>query len=348
MSCLLDWAKASEIRHPLMSVVETTPRTASCSSKPWPELRTGDWVCIRDADEIAGLLDDAGRTGGLSFMPEMAAYCGKSFRVGRAGTTVCINSESNYMGRIDDCFVLQTKSRCDGGFHGGCQMACQFLWKPAWLKPSDPPRGGQVSSGVAVNSDADLTIANSDFADRLSKFVTVSAKVYRCQATQLVQIASPTPVHNVKQYADENRRSGIKLRSIIRFASGVVKKKVLRQSGSVVGTCENKTPQSTQKLEVGDLVRVKSLDEIRQTLDKQGCNRGLWFDPDEMAPLCGKELRVSRVIEKLIDERNGKLRNFPSHTVVLSEIACSGVFKRFCSRGLFHFWRTIWVEKIDE
>ena len=325
-----------------MSVTKNPGPTATSSDQKWSELKAGDWVLIRSADEIEATLSEDGSTDGLSFMPEMAACCGKRFRIGRAGTTVCINSESNYMGRIDDCFVLQMKYRCDGSFHGGCQMACQFLWKSSWLKSTNPPES------VDAVSDTDGGTGESELADRLSKLVKVSSEVYRCQATQLVQIAVPTPVHNIKQYADENRRSGIKLSSIVRYAAGVVKKKVLRQSDSVIGTCQQKTPRSTQKLAVGDLVRVKSLEEIKATLNKNGCNRGLWFDPDEMAPLCGKELRVSRVIERLIDERNGKLREFPSHTVVLSEIACSGVFKRFCSRGLFHFWRTIWVEKIEE
>lgn len=329
-----------------MSVTENPGPIATPSDQKWSEFKAGDWVLICSAEEIEATLDVDGRTDGLSFMPEMAAYCGRAFRIGRAGTTVCINSESNYMGRIDDCFVLQTKSRCDGSFHGGCQMACQFLWKSAWLKPSDPLESVDAASD-ALNAAGGAT-AQTELADRLSKLVKVSPEVYRCQATQLVQIAAPTPVHNFKQYADENRRSGIKLSLIVRYAAGVVKKKVLRQSDSVIGTCQRKTPQSTQKLAVGDLVRVKSLEEIKATLNRQGCNRGLWFDPDEMAPLCGKELRVSRVIERLIDERNGKLRGFPSHTVVLSEIACSGVFKRFCSRGLFHFWRTIWVEKIED
>ena len=328
-----------------MSETDNAKPTATPSNPKWPELTAGDWVRICSVGEIETTLDDAGRTDGLSFMPEMVAYCGKAFRIGRAGTTVCINSESNYMGRIDDCFVLQTKSRCDGSFHGGCQMACQFLWKSAWLKPSNPPESADAAADAMTTTEEDT--AQPELADRLSKLTKVSPEIYRCQATQLVQIAAPTPVHNVKQYADENRRSGIKFSSIIRYAAGVVKKKVLQQSDSVIGTCRGKTPRSTQKLAVGDLVRVKSLEEIKTTLNKQGCNRGLWFDPDEMTPLCGKELRVSRVIERLIDERNGKLREFPSHTVVLSEIACSGVFKRFCSRGLFHFWRTIWLEKID-
>jgi len=156
-----------------MSENENSQRTVRPSEQEWPELKSGDWVRIRSAFEIAGTLDSVGRTDGLSFMPEMAAYCGKAFRIGRSGTTVCI-------------------------IHGDCQMACQFLWKSVWLESTNPPESVDAASD-ALNA-ADGATTPSELADRLSKFVKLSPEIYRCQATQLAQIAVPTPVHNLKQY----------------------------------------------------------------------------------------------------------------------------------------------------
>ena len=87
------WAGSILIKTP-MSVTKNPGPTATSSDQKWSELKAGDWVLIRSADEIEATLSEDGSTDGLSFMPEMAACCGKRFRIGRAGTTVCINSVS--------------------------------------------------------------------------------------------------------------------------------------------------------------------------------------------------------------------------------------------------------------
>ncbi len=51
------------------------------------------------------------------------------------------------------------------------------------------------------------------------------------------------------------------------------------------------TPVARLDLRPGELVRIKSKDEIEATLDRENRNRGLYFD-GEMATYCGRTARV--------------------------------------------------------
>ena len=51
------------------------------------------------------------------------------------------------------------------------------------------------------------------------------------------------------------------------------------------------TPTGRLDLQPGELVRIKSQADIERTIDESGKNRGLSFDPEEMAPFCGGVFR---------------------------------------------------------
>jgi len=293
----------------------------------------GQEVHVRPASEILSSLDEQGTLGGLPFMPEMLPYCGRKFRIQRVANKACINADSVYIGSLPRCFVLEIPDRCNGSGHGGCQMACKFLWRPEWLSP-DP---------VAVDSHKEDQ--QREFESFLTKLGSPAQGRFRCQATELVQIATPTSAFEPKQYVNDIR-SGVPVPQVARFLGGLALRKLLRKSDRLVGACGKRTPRTDLGLKVGDKVRVRSLEQIQQTLDAQGCNRGLWFDPGEMAGYCEQELVVSRVLERLIDEKTGQLRELATPCVVLSETECSGVSRRFCSRGMLHFWREIWLERV--
>ena len=309
--------------------------------------QAGQWIEVRSLSEIVATLDEAGTLEGLPFMPEMIAHCGKRFRVKRFANKTCVNGAANFIGRLDECVVLQMVERCDGSAHQGCEMGCQFFWKSQWLLPVDPAlpeedsqRGSYVDrqDEASVKWLAERTLLNGDDES--------GPRRYRCQATQLVQIASPTGPLKINQYVDDYRRDGISISSIGWFLVTLFAKKLLRKSDNLAGPHQKRTPTQAIGLELGERVRVKSLSEIRETLDVNGCNRGLWFDPKEMGQFCDQELIVSRKITKMIDEKTGKLRVLKQPTVVLSETECSGIFRRFCSRGALHFWREIWLERV--
>ena len=323
--------------------------------------QSAQWIEVRSLSEIVATLDDEGTCDGLPFMPEMIAHCGKRFRVKRFANKTCVNGASNFIGSLTECVVLLMPMRCDGSAHQGCEMGCQFFWKSAWLLPVDadllennsrlalrqfdglqqrvhvePQNDPQNEASVKWLGERALVDGGDDFGPRQ----------YRCQATQLVQIASPTGPLKISQYVDDHRRDRISVSAIVWFLMTLFSKKLLRKSDNLAGPHQKRTPTQAIGLELGERVRVKSLSEIRQTLDVNGCNRGLWFDPKEMGQFCDQELIVSRKITKMIDEKTGRMRVLKQPTVVLSETECSGIFRRFCSRGALHFWREIWLERV--
>jgi hypothetical protein len=100
-------------------------------------------------------------------------------------------------------------------------------------------------------------------------------------------------------------------------------------------------------LRAGDVVRVRSREEIARTLDAAGTFRGCGFMPN-MYAFCGRELRVLKPVERFFDER--RWRMLRCHNVVLLEGAtCNPTFDadfRGCDRTCFLFWRTEWLERV--
>lgn len=100
-------------------------------------------------------------------------------------------------------------------------------------------------------------------------------------------------------------------------------------------------------LKVGDRVRAKPFHEIVKTFkNKKSCSRGLWFDEAGMRPFCGATMTLTRVVNRIIDEGAGTLFELKVPSVVLNETQCSGLKRRFCGRGMLHFLREGWLEKV--
>ena len=107
-----------------------------------------------------------------------------------------------------------------------------------------------------------------------------------------------------------------------------------------------KTPDGTLDLQPGELVRIKSKQEIVSTVDVNNSNRGLSFDP-EMLWYCGREARVLRRVERLIDERTGKLLRLKRPCIVLEGVTCRGDYHRCCPRADYPYWREVWLERVE-
>jgi hypothetical protein len=98
------------------------------------------------------------------------------------------------------------------------------------------------------------------------------------------------------------------------------------------------------------LVRVKSYEEILNTLDAACSNRGLKFDA-EMVSFCGKTYRVKTQVENFVDERTGRMRHLRTPAVILEGVYCKAHYcgqRMFCPRSIHSWWREIWLEKIAE
>jgi len=103
---------------------------------------------------------------------------------------------------------------------------------------------------------------------------------------------------------------------------------------------------SAAHLKAGDLVRVRSREEIEATLNHWRQLRGCTFMP-EMARCCGTTQRVLKPMERFVDERDLRVKR--SRGIVLLEgICCQGTadFGR-CDRSCLLFWREEWLEKSD-
>jgi hypothetical protein len=97
----------------------------------------------------------------------------------------------------------------------------------------------------------------------------------------------------------------------------------------------------------GDLVRVRSREEIEATLNIWKEHKNCGFLP-EMWSYCGTVQRVLKPVERFVDERDYTVKKTRG-LVLLDGVICEGtaVFGR-CDRSCFFFWREEWLEKIEE
>ena len=98
----------------------------------------------------------------------------------------------------------------------------------------------------------------------------------------------------------------------------------------------------------GDLVEVRSFDQILVSLDADGTLAKLPFMP-EMLEYCGKRFRVSsRASKTCCSTRTGtNMRVFRTSDVVLLDgLRCSGAAHDGCQKGCMIFWRAAWLKKV--
>jgi hypothetical protein len=305
-----------------------------------PKLRPGDLVEVKTPYEIAHTLDAEGTVQQLPFMREMVEYCGRRFRVSRRVVKICasgMKTGSTLRGFKTDDVVLLDKLRCSGADHDGCQKLCVILWREAWLRKVDeatPPSPVQPTDREQLRA-------------RLKTMA--GPNLYFCQASELLKATKLLP--KLEGYATciKDIRAGncgpVEMaRRIGIFLFWKVHRALL---GPYAHRNSKSTPTETLKLQAGELVEVKSMESIRETLDHTASNRGLWFSPN-MRLLCGRQRRVERRIEKLIVDGSGEMRRL-RNTVFLEGSLCSCPHIAFggCSRAEYVYWREIWLRRSE-
>ncbi|TMR13936.1 hypothetical protein ETD86_29755 [Nonomuraea turkmeniaca] len=319
-------------------------------------LKVGDVVEVLSAEEILATLDEKGELDNLLFMPEMARFCGRRLTVHRVANKLCDTMTSTGMRRLDAAVHL-TAARCDGSAHGGCQTACLLYWKIAWLKPVDgPPTSEPVGAERPLLPLLEVNTHRESGPEGEERF--------RCQATELLRAApEPLPFRDMRQYVTDiqvgNAGVGSTLRTLFFGLFNRYQRlsrkfpKWLRVKGGLAwgfvepGPHTGPTPTGTTDLQPGELVRIKSREEIVATLNTKGFNRGLGFEED-MARSCGRVARVSARVERCIDEKTGEMLEMKNPCIALEGIICDGVYKSNCPRAFVPFWREIWLERISE
>lgn len=93
----------------------------------------------------------------------------------------------------------------------------------------------------------------------------------------------------------------------------------------------------------GDVVEVKSLEDIRATLDSGGAYEGVPFMP-EMLSYCGRRFRVHKRADKICVERPTWLDfRRVRDTVLLEEVRCDGSAHDGCQKLCMILWKEAWL-----
>lgn len=95
----------------------------------------------------------------------------------------------------------------------------------------------------------------------------------------------------------------------------------------------------------GDVVEVRSREEILATLDAAGCLERMPFMP-EMLRYCGKQFRVSAVAHKTCDTAYKTWGRSLNAAVHLEELRCDGSSHGGCQATCLLFWKTAWVKPV--
>ena len=325
-------------------------------------LRVGEWVEVRSADEILATLDASKCVERLPFMPEMLRYCGKRFRVFASAHKTSDTIELFTIRRMSKTVHL-AGLRCDGAAHGGCQAGCLLFWKECWLKrvPSDRMAGqsGSKAAGPAAANHSGDEKYSSLFQATRQPVAPGEPERYKCQATEMLNATTDVRRRHrwdPRFYVKDLTSGNVTLFDFVRFgAFAILNSFLLRwfncRLPHVRGLAGERTPSCDLNLQAGDLVRVRTKKEIMLTLNRNQRNRGLWFDV-ELLPFCGKgNFRVLRRVEKIINEKSGKMIKMTNPCVILDGVTCSGNYsheRMFSRRHEYHFWHEIWLERADE
>lgn len=341
--------------------------TPTLSNRHSPlNLRAGDWVEVRSRDEILATLDERGCFENLPFMPEMLQYCGQKFRVVKRSDKTCDPAHAPWTIRRMKASVHLAGVRCDGEGHGGCQAGCLIWWNEAWLKYSDGrDLNLETSPRLEAGETSQKAFCTVD-AIRATAFTTVEEQiVYSCQATDIRNFTSYMRWWDPRQYFRDLRSGNLSsghsrgsiserilelalgiLQVLRAFLLSVFTERRLLNYPAVTGTL-SKTPVERLDLEPGELVQVRSKEEIYATLDERRHNRGLLFD-GEMLAYCGGIFRVLRRVNRIIDEKTGRMMDMKYPCIILQGVACRSDYHRLCPRAIYHYWRESWLVRVSD
>jgi hypothetical protein len=338
-------------------------------------LHVGETVRVKSREAILATLDQEGMLDRLPFMPEMLQYCGREFLVYKRAEKTCDTIEKTGARRVMDAVHLENV-RCDGSAHGGCGARCLMYWKEAWLER--PRSGGALSplsgtersnpngSSFTPLTEARLLVNTTRRSDEDSE----AGEVYRCQVTDLRNFSTPLSSWDISQYLRDLRCGNVGVGEVLSSLLFRMYQRLMRLPGLRVwfwiydtfqklrggvpfpykeGRLEGKTPSDKLNLQPGELVQIKSHDEILNTLDKRNKNRGLWFDAEQV-PYCDKTARVLCRVEKIINERTGKMMKLPNDCFILEGVYCRAHYssdRLFCPRSIYSYWREVWLRRVN-
>ena len=314
-------------------------------------------VEVRAPAEILATLDGEASVDAMPFMPEMLQYAGKRFRVSSRVEKICdtVSGEAPRSLRMQDT-VLLDDLRCEGSAHGGCQAGCRLYWKEEWLRRVDPA------------SESDGSESGDDHADALARARSAGAggdgggawgrrhvgRDLPLSGDRGLRASEPLKNYDVRQYVRELTsgnvgHAALASRRVARHQHRAPSPPPADRPASPPHQEGPVPPKGELNLQSGDLVEVRSPEEIAPSIDETGRTRGLWFDW-EMIPYCGGRYRVKDRVERLIDERTGEMIEISSDCLILDGVVCSGecsTGRWLCPRAIYPYWREAWLRPVD-
>jgi len=159
-----------------------------------------------------------------------------------------------------------------------------------------------------------------------------------CQIHTVPQIGEPVPLLEIVWQLRNRCRRIFKRRYT--FLSNILTREQAVETGKAVAK------SAVAALKPGDVVRVRSREEICATLDNWNQLRHCAF-MEEMWPYCGSRQKVLKTVQRFLDERDYRMKKCKG-IVLLDGVFCEGT-KDFgpCDRTCHFFWREEWLEKVE-
>jgi len=340
--------------------------------------RTGDLVEVRSREEILAMLDADGHVPGdrLPFMPEMLQYCGRRFRVSNVAHKTC-DTATFLMGRRMRDTVFLEDLRCDGSAHDGCQARCLLFWRTQWLRPISEASNGspKVMSADAAPAATRKQSCTECQLHNATRAVRPDGDVrFFCQATEHWAASEPlrplAPWHYIQDVRTGNATVGEVLKVLmlqfvwrLRFFKRGWRASVWlydrlhrrffgRPDPYREGRIREGSPTPEERLDLapGDLVEVKSHEEILCTVTTELRNRGMRYNA-EMTPACGRQFRVAQRVSQIIEERSGRMITMKNPCIMLEGVYCQALYTPYsplCSRRAPPFFREVWLRRVAD
>jgi len=153
------------------------------------------------------------------------------------------------------------------------------------------------------------------------------------------------------QYVRDIASRNVTLAEFLRRAPAIylegAKSRLMRLVGKTASKRQRVAERAPLHLRPGEFVQIRPEEEIPETLDREDRNLGLHFESD-MRLYCGEVHRVLGRVERVIDERDGRMRHIRRDCLILEGVACRGLSSRqrlFCPRSAVTFWREAWLKR---
>jgi hypothetical protein len=342
-----------------------------------PKFRPNDVVIVKNEQEILDTLDQDGTTDGLSFMPEMRQFCGREFTVKNLVNRIHISGVGV---RGIKHTVLLHEARCDGEAHNGCGRACYVLFKDVWLKKSPsahtekrnsepllPPReipefwkcsGTPCQGQASPLLRATFPLSAWDLRQYTDDVRFGTYNLYEVVTLILFRLTRRWGAREGIWRFHTEKKSFRELFEMFMYIlrqniEWLIQRASAQKPGMTKGVAAPQAPAKLKlqnamtEIQPGDLVVVKSKEEILLTLNAKDKGFGLRFYGC-MWKHCGQQYRVLAPVLRLVDEMTEKEVPYISNTFLLEGVVCDGISYRGCPRACYWMWRGGWLKKINE